>query len=313
MPCGGLRASVRIAGHFHGRPQLFGEPCGEVVAHDPILGGFGIFVICRIFNVQHRELLVLTPQRETAVDGGEEIHKEISAGQRLYTFLAERAGSRDYRSQLGLISTIRRDFEALARLLKKDWPTEPGAAAPTERIVLYIDDLDRCSPKQVVDVLQAVHLLLALDLFVVVVGVDPRWLVHSLKQQYREVLSSDDTAPTGAESTGPDPAVWQSTPLDYLEKIFNIPFMLPVMDATGFGNLIRKLSATIPASGRQDHHDQDPRHDETAGMGDDVRLVPDPAGPDLPGSRPARLERPRSVDPAPSSPCVAITVKESRT
>ena len=39
-------------------------------------------------------------------------------------------------------------------------------------------------PAQVVDVLQAVHLLLALDLFVVVVGVDPRWLVHSLQSEY---------------------------------------------------------------------------------------------------------------------------------
>ncbi len=42
------------------------------------------------------------------------------------------------------------------------------------RIVLYIDDLDRCPPKRVVEVLQAVHLLLAFELFVVVVGVDAR-------------------------------------------------------------------------------------------------------------------------------------------
>ena len=55
---------------------------------------------------------------------------------------------------------------------------------PIDRIVLYIDDLDRCSPRQVVDVLQAVHLLLALDLFVVVVGVDPRWLLHALRSEY---------------------------------------------------------------------------------------------------------------------------------
>ncbi|MEZ5024500.1 MAG: P-loop NTPase fold protein [Chitinophagales bacterium] len=41
-----------------------------------------------------------------------------------------------------------------------------------ERIVLYIDDLDRCPPKKVVEVLQAIHLILAFPLFVVVVGVD---------------------------------------------------------------------------------------------------------------------------------------------
>ncbi len=39
-----------------------------------------------------------------------------------------------------------------------------------DRIVLYIDDLDRCPEVKVVEVLQAVHLLLAYPLFVVVVG-----------------------------------------------------------------------------------------------------------------------------------------------
>jgi len=46
---------------------------------------------------------------------------------------------------------------------------------PLQRIVLYVDDLDRCPPTKVVDVLRATHLLLALPLFVVIVAVDPRW------------------------------------------------------------------------------------------------------------------------------------------
>jgi len=36
------------------------------------------------------------------------------------------------------------------------------------RIVLYIDDLDRCPPDSVADVLQAIHMLLFFPLFVVV-------------------------------------------------------------------------------------------------------------------------------------------------
>ena len=137
---------------------------------------------------------------------------ELSPGQRLYAFLAERAASDDYRSRLGLIATIRRDFERLARL-QEQWrkhPTE-DSPPPIDRIVLYIDDLDRCTPRQVVEVLQAVHLLLALDLFVVVVGVDPRWLLHSLRDQYRSLLiaprsagrTADDAAPNGTDAPGP--------------------------------------------------------------------------------------------------------------
>jgi hypothetical protein len=47
---------------------------------------------------------------------------------------------------------------------------------PFRRIILYIDDLDRCPSDKVVDVLQAIHLLLYFRLFVVVVAVDARWV-----------------------------------------------------------------------------------------------------------------------------------------
>jgi KAP family P-loop domain len=175
---------------------------------------------------------------------------ELSPGQRLYRFIAERAASETYRGQLGLISTIRKDFEQLLELMQ-DWQTrdpteeEPDPPKPIDRIVLYIDDLDRCSPEQVVDVLQAVHLLLALDLFVVVVGVDPRWLLRALRRQYRAMLT------TGTRPTGQDPW-WETTPQDYLEKIFNIPFVLPRMSPASFEQLVRSISA--PASPpRPDH------------------------------------------------------------
>src|SRR4029079_9846997 len=130
---------------------------------------------------------------------------------------AERAASDDYRSRLGLIATIRRDFERLARL-QEEWrkhPTE-DSPPPIDRIVLYIDDLDRCTPRQVVEVLQAVHLLLALDLFVVVGGVDPRWLVRSLQEQYPKLLDAPDKGMEVGDG-------WDASPEDYLEKIFGVP------------------------------------------------------------------------------------------
>jgi hypothetical protein len=166
---------------------------------------------------------------------------ELMPGQRLYAFLAERAVSGQYASQLSLISTIRKDFQYLVELLR-DWRVEGSEGSsprPIDRIVLYIDDLDRCRPKQVVDVLQAVHLLLALDLFVVVVGVDPRWLRRSLQHQYQGMLDAEVLQ----EST--DQALWDVTPNDYLEKIFNIPFVLPGIPTGALSRLLRGLA--IPA------------------------------------------------------------------
>ncbi len=57
------------------------------------------------------------------------------------------------------------------------------------RIVLYIDDLDRCPPDKVVDVLQAVHLLLCFPLFVVVVAVDARWVSRALHERFPGLLT----------------------------------------------------------------------------------------------------------------------------
>ncbi|WP_237598902.1 P-loop NTPase fold protein [Amycolatopsis sp. FU40] len=155
---------------------------------------------------------------------------ELTPGRNLYAFLADRAHGDSYRRDLGLISTIRKDFEQLVELMD-DWRAHPDSGGtPIDRIVLYIDDLDRCSARQVVEVLEAVHLLLALELFVVVVGVDPRWLTRSLHSRYDGML--DDSPEAGR----------LASPEDYLGKIINLPFVLPTMSEGSLRRLLRSLT-----------------------------------------------------------------------
>ncbi|WP_406630058.1 P-loop NTPase fold protein [Amycolatopsis sp. WGS_07] len=155
---------------------------------------------------------------------------ELTPGRNLYAFLADRAHGDSYRRDLGLISTIRKDFEQLVDLMA-DWRAHPGSGGtPIDRIVLYIDDLDRCSPRQVVEVLEAVHLLLALELFVVVVGVDPRWLTRSLSSHYSGMLGD---SPGDGRLASPE---------DYLAKIINLPLVLPAMSEGSLRQLLRSLT-----------------------------------------------------------------------
>lgn len=165
-------------------------------------------------------------EREIA-DATAEIDR-INRGGLVYDFLQERQTSASYTGQLGLISTIRQDLDRLGALLR-DFRTE--GTHPIERIVLYIDDLDRCHPDKVVEVLQAVHLLLAFDLFNVVVGVDARWLERSLRRRY-------------VGRAGRKAAVDSFSPQDYLEKIFQIPYALGRIDETGFKQLVDGLIET---------------------------------------------------------------------
>jgi hypothetical protein len=146
----------------------------------------------------------------------------IRDGRSFKKYVLERAASDDYRKQLGLIAAVHRDFKSLSERLGD--PGEPHV----DRIVLYIDDLDRCPPERVVEVLQAVHLILSLPLFVVLVAVDSRWLLQSLRAYYAKQFLGTD-------------ATWESKPQHYLEKIFQIPYALPPMQPAGFKQLAANL------------------------------------------------------------------------
>src|ERR1700754_1331073 len=178
---------------------------------------------------------------------GEEIQKlkadikSTNSSRILAEFIEDRAAATDYRRHLGLLALIRRDFEKMRDLFQEqrkeanDGKSGEDAQADLnriDRIVLYIDDLDRCPPDRVVQVLQAIHLLLAFPLFVVVVGVDSRWITRSLQQSYEWLQEADEIIANGGAEQGEDPALTGSgvTPHDYLEKIFQIPFWLRPMN-----------------------------------------------------------------------------------
>lgn len=164
--------------------------------------------------------------------------RDLTPGRRLLHFLEQRAGGSDYRQYLGLVSLVRRDFQQLNDLLTEG--SRPGATEEPllDRIVLYIDDLDRCKSDRVVAVLEAVHLLLAFPIFAVVVAVDPKWLRQSLMEHYPTLLSdrrNGDGHFSMEMEDGP------ASPQDYLEKIFQVPFQIQPMEKVGFTALVGEL------------------------------------------------------------------------
>ncbi|EFC86649.1 KAP P-loop domain protein [Parafrankia sp. EUN1f] len=222
----------------------------------------------------------------------------------LASFLAERSSEATYAGYRGLVGRVRDDLDQLATKLaeaRQTWAEDekarlapvpaPASSAqwrvkaklwwgqrrarraveararmlkilperrPLERIVLYIDDLDRCPPNVVADMLAAVHLLLALPLFVVVVAVDPAWLSRAVHQHRGRLFGNQ-----------PGEEFW--TTADYLEKIFQIPFMLPEMGSRGRDYLRELLLAA--------RTDADPDADPDAGR-DAVQGSADTRPPD---------------------------------
>jgi hypothetical protein len=169
------------------------------------------------------------------------------AAARLSQFLANRAAPGTYGQFRALLGEVRADFDQLSAELaqaRSEWLASGASGMPPlERIVLYIDDLDRCPPGKVVEVLEAIHLMLALDLFVVVVAVDGRWLTRCLEHQHHELF--DRGHPKGG-SAEPADRGGMASPADYLDKIFQIPYAVTPPPPAAIASYIRSL-LPVPA------------------------------------------------------------------
>lgn len=191
----------------------------------------------------------------------------------LARLIGDRADTDYYRKHLGLLALVRRDFEALSDFVEKDRESlekpaaTPGEAAPAaaaetaqdpsriNRIVLYIDDLDRCPPAVVVRVLEAIHLLLSFPLFVVVVGVDVRWVSRALTLKYPDLLR--DRRRRGPGRRQADVAAEGSaSPLDYMEKIFQVPYWVEPLEPVKTRQLLQSLLGRRDAEARPGTVDQ---------------------------------------------------------
>jgi hypothetical protein len=145
--------------------------------------------------------------------------------------------------EIGLIGRTRRLFQAVDDIVRTE-RTKPAKdrldGEVPDRIVLYIDDLDRCTEEQVYAVLQAIHLLLAFELFAVVVGVDVAWVENALAKMFGD-----------REGGGASEIDRRQRAVRYLEKIFQVAFWLAPLSAAGsdggsFARYIRQLATPPP-------------------------------------------------------------------
>lgn len=134
----------------------------------------------------------------------------------LLDFVNARLDEAYYEKQLGLMHQVRRDLDELTEGLVV-YPHDPHAQAKRElfprgpaRVVLFVDDLDRCPPQRVVEVLEATQLLVKTSLFVVVLALDVRYITRALEKAYSGILTRRGD-PSG---------------LDYIEKIVQIPYQM---------------------------------------------------------------------------------------
>ncbi|WP_280408127.1 P-loop NTPase fold protein [Nocardia brasiliensis] len=197
---------------------------------------------------------------EAQLEAAEHQLSELDIERRLNQLLNEISTPGRYESYRGLVGHIHHDLRRLSEdleqarqiwrieTLRKSERGEPFGEPPLQRIILYVDDLDRCAPQRVVDVLQGLNLLLSMKLFMVVVAVDPHWLLTALEIQHNALFEQ--------QSVRDRPRSDSINPLMYLEKIFHVPFALRPMGSQA-SDYLRSLlpdaevEATFRTSGPQ--------------------------------------------------------------
>ncbi|MCY6492803.1 P-loop NTPase fold protein [Leptolyngbya sp. GGD] len=152
----------------------------------------------------------------------------------LSEFVSDRLEQGTYKNRLGLMQQVKQDladlsnkllppsqydesFQSKIDFLKQVFPRGPA------RVVVYIDDLDRCPPDRVVQVLEAVQLLVKTPLFIAVLAIDERYITRALEKFYEGVLSRRGR-PSGT---------------DYLEKIIQLPYRVRPIMANTLENYLR--------------------------------------------------------------------------
>jgi formylglycine-generating enzyme required for sulfatase activity len=105
------------------------------------------------------------------------------------------------------------------------------------RLVVFVDDLDRCLPEKAIEVLEAIKLFLDAESCVFVLGLDQEVIARGIEIKYKELGSRQDSDSQQRFTV---------EGVRYLEKIVQLPFQIPPVEQSDMGEFVEGLSAEWP-------------------------------------------------------------------
>lgn len=115
-----------------------------------------------------------------------------------------------YEEQISILQELREEFEDIVEF----WVGKKG------RLVVFVDDLDRCTPDKIPEVLESIKLFATTDKCIYVVGMDHDVVRDAVKRKYKYQTTIEAS--------------------EYLEKIVQIPFHLPPLDQRSISDFIKR-------------------------------------------------------------------------
>jgi len=118
----------------------------------------------------------------------------------------------NYKEKVGFLSKFEMDFAKIVELA-----TNNGFGWKKSKLIIFVDDLDRCEPPKSADIIEAVNLFLDAEGCVFVVGMDSESVSKSIEVKYKDLFTRMKAENAGVVSLG----------RAFLEKIVQVPFTVP--------------------------------------------------------------------------------------
>ncbi|NQE06259.1 HEAT repeat-containing taxis proteinF [ANME-1 cluster archaeon GoMg1] len=118
-----------------------------------------------------------------------------------------------FKNSIEVKSTLRDDFKTVIDECLQD-----------KRLVVFIDDLDRCLPEKTIEILEVIKLFLDVPMCVFVIGVEKEVIERGIEVRYK---SGEHGIPISGK--------------DYIEKIIQVPFTLPPIREEDMTRFIESL------------------------------------------------------------------------
>lgn len=140
---------------------------------------------------------------EWGTDSPEKLIDKLQSeeGKEFFKSLAKEEPEVDVKDKTNVVAEFRKDFIELLEATK------------FKRLIVIIDDLDRCTPERIIENLEAVKLFLNVPKTAFIIGADPRIVRHAIEHKYKNNSQIEEDNSRIID--------------DYLEKLIQLPYSLP--------------------------------------------------------------------------------------
>ena len=147
---------------------------------------------------------LIIPMLLSAFKDHQEDLGELLTGDKAEQFLKDTLNAEDEEKKYEVVREFRKDFEDLIDKSKLG------------KIVVLIDDLDRCLPRHIIENLEAIKLFLNVPKTAFVIAADSYIVTNAIKSEYRDIIdAASDERPQLGNS--------------YLEKFIQLPYKIPAL------------------------------------------------------------------------------------